>query len=83
MKELDTTSGYKPLDFGKGGVTGSVDFNGRLIASSEHGNVTMTTATTIPEQRRRQPEFVCAYRTLLAWLNGFGPIVSIYRKRNE
>lgn len=78
MKELDTGTGYKPLDFGEAGLTGSVDSNGRLIALNgyhpEHGYVTMTTATPFPEQGRHQPEFVRAYRTLLARLDGFGPV---------
>jgi uncharacterized protein len=74
---LDPAAGYKPLDFGGEGVTGSVDRDGRLIALNtrhpEHGYVTLTTAEPFPEGRRYDSNAVRAYRAGLVSLPGFGP----------
>jgi len=75
-KRLDATAGYKPLDFGAGGVTGSVDSSGRLIAVNgyhpQYGYVTLTTAPPFAETERYNAAAVRAYRRSLAALAGFG-----------
>jgi len=77
--QLNPAHGVKPLDFGSGGVTGSVDDHGRLIAlnayHAQHGYVTLTAADPFPEDRRYDPAAVRAYRAGLAQLSGFGPDV--------
>lgn len=77
MDALNPAAGYKPLDFGNGQVTGSIDQDGRLIAlnayHAEHGYVTLTTASAFPENARYQAKVVRAYRARLAALQGFGP----------
>lgn len=66
----------KPLDFGGGGVNGSVDTQGRMIALNfyhhVYGYVTLTTAEPFPEDQRYVPAAVRAYRSSLAALTGFG-----------
>lgn len=77
MNALNPAAGYKPLDFGNGQVTGSIDQDGRLIAlntyHAEYGYATLTTASPFPESARYQPDVVRAYRAGLAALQGFGP----------
>ncbi len=67
---------YKPLDFGGGGITGSVDRCGRIIALNcyhpQHGYVTLTCAPPFPESERYNPAAVRAYRSGLTALEGFG-----------
>lgn len=74
---LNPAEGYKPLDFGGDGITGSVDISGRLIALNaphpEHGYVSLTTAPPFTEGERYNPAAVRAYRAGLAALEGFGP----------
>ncbi len=66
----------KPLDFGSGGVTGSVNADGRLIALNfyhpVHGYVTLTSADPFPEVERYHPAAVRAYRASLVTQDGFG-----------
>ena len=66
----------KPLDFGGGGVNGSLDAQGRMIALNfyhpVYGYVTLTTAEPFPEDQRYVPAAVRAYRASLATLTGFG-----------
>jgi uncharacterized protein len=66
----------KPLDFGGGGINGSVDAYGRIIALNfyhpEYGYVTLTSADPFPEDQRYNPQAVRAYRKSLAALEGFG-----------
>ncbi len=66
----------KPLDFGGGGVTGSVNADGRLIALNfyhpQHGYVTLTSAAPFPEAERYHPAAVRAYRAGLVAQDGFG-----------
>ncbi len=73
---LDPSRGFKPLDFGYDGVTGSVDADGRLIALStyhpKHGYVTFSAADVFPEAQRYNSDAVRAYRAGLAQLSGFG-----------
>ncbi len=67
---------HKPADFGAGGVTGSLDADGRIIAlnfyHAAHGYVTLTTADPFPESERYNPAAVRAYRAGLVSLRGFG-----------
>ncbi|MCC7450041.1 MAG: glycoside hydrolase family 125 protein [Anaerolineae bacterium] len=76
MTELWEANGYKPLDFGADGITGSVDRNGRIIALNcyhpQHGYVTLTSALPFPESERYNPTAVRAYRKSLVNLEGFG-----------
>ncbi len=71
---LDTDG--KPLDFGGGGINGSVDHNGRITAVNAyhpvHGYVTLTAASPFPEAERYNPAAVRAYRASLANIAGFG-----------
>jgi uncharacterized protein len=75
----------KPLDFGGGGVNGSVDAYGRIIALNfyhpEHGYVTLTSADPFPEDQRYNPQAVRAYRKSLVTLEGFG-FTGIYAPHN-
>jgi hypothetical protein len=58
--------GFKPLDFGGDGVTGSVDAYGRIIALNcyhpRHGYMTLSSAPPFPESERYNPAAVRAYR---------------------
>ncbi|MFW5708839.1 MAG: glycoside hydrolase family 125 protein, partial [Chloroflexota bacterium] len=73
---LDPAAGYKPLDFGSGAITGSVNQDGRITAVStydpQHGYVTLTSAPPFPENARYDAEQVRAYRRGLVALEGFG-----------
>lgn len=66
----------KPADFGDGGVTGSLDADGRLIAlnfyHAVYGYVTLTAADPFFESERYNPAAVRAYRASLSRLQGFG-----------
>lgn len=66
----------KPLDFGGGGVTGSVDTDGRIVALNfyhpQYGYVTLTSAAPFPETERYHPAAVRAYRASLVDQPGFG-----------
>lgn len=68
--------GIKPLDFGGGGINGSLDARGRFIAINfyhpEHGYVTLTSAPPFPDEERYNPAAVRAYRASLPRLEGFG-----------
>lgn len=85
-RKLDPTKGYKPLDFGGGGITGSINRDGRITAINtyhpEHGYVTLTSAPPFDETQRYNPSAVRAYRKSLVNLEGYGlkffdvPIVS-------
>lgn len=73
---LNGRAPYKPLDFGGGGVTGSVDADGCLIAlngyHAQHGYITLTAADPFPDDQRYDPRAVRAYRASLVHLRGFG-----------
>jgi len=75
-RALNLTAGYKPLDYGAGGVNGSIDRDGRITAISAyhpvHGYVTLTAASPFPEDQRYNPQAVRAYRTSLVDIAGFG-----------
>ncbi len=85
-RKLDPTQGYKPLDFGGGGITGSINRDGRITAINtyhpEHGYITLTSAPPFDESQRYNPSAVRAYRKSLVDLEGYGlkffdvPIVS-------
>ncbi len=76
MTDLWESHGYKPLDFGADGVTGSVDQNGRILALNcyhpQYGYVTLTSAPPFPEAERYNPAAVRKYRADLVNLEGFG-----------
>jgi uncharacterized protein len=69
---------YKPLDFGNGRVTGSVNDQGRLVTLNsvhpEQGYVTLTCLPPFPEGRWYDADQVRRYRAALAApdLPGFG-----------
>lgn len=69
-------SHWKPLDFGAGGLTGSMDADGRIIALNcydpVHGYVTLTSAQPFPDADRYDAQKVRAYRRSLTLLQGFG-----------
>lgn len=73
---LDPKAGYKPLDFGADGLSGSVNQDGRIIALNgyhpEHGYVTMTSVPPFQEAERYNPQAVRAYRRSLVDQEGFG-----------
>jgi hypothetical protein len=75
-RKLDPASGIKPLDFGAGGITGSVNPDGRLVAVNAYhpvyGYVTLTGTPPFPEEQRYNPQAVRAYRRALADQDGFG-----------
>ena len=75
-RQLDPAAGIKPLDFGAGGITGSVNADGRLVAVNayhpQHGAVTLTGTPPFPEEQRHNPQAVRAYRRALADQDGFG-----------
>jgi hypothetical protein len=76
MTVLNSHAGYKPLDFGADGITGSVNRDGRIIALNcyhpQHGYVTLTSAAAFPDHERYNPDAVRAYRASLVDLGGFG-----------
>ncbi|MDQ5852995.1 MAG: glycoside hydrolase family 125 protein, partial [Chloroflexota bacterium] len=61
---------YKPLDFGNGLTTGSVNDQGRLVSINtvhpQHGYVTLTCVPAFPEDRRYDVAYVRSYRAALA-----------------
>lgn len=73
---FDPKAGYKPLDFGADGLSGSVNQDGRIIALNayhpEHGYVTITTVPPFQEAERYNPQAVRAYRQSLVDQEGFG-----------
>lgn len=75
-RQLSLSAGYKPLDFGGYGVTGSVNMDGRVIAINqfhpEYGYITVTSARKFAEERRYDVESVRNYRRDLVHLDGFG-----------
>ncbi len=76
FRALPLTAGNKPLDFGGGGIMGSVDRDGRITAINAyhptHGYVTLTAAPPFPEDQRYNPQAVRAYRASLVDVAGFG-----------
>lgn len=76
MRALDITQGYKPLDFGAGGIIGSVNQDGRLIALNTyhpvHGYATLSATPPFPEAQRYQQAAVRAYRRAFVTNDGFG-----------
>ena len=73
---LKPAAGYKPLDFGQGGITGSINDKGRLISLNAYhpdlGYVTLSSAAPFPEDLRYQPSAVRSYRLGLAQQPGYG-----------
>ncbi len=76
LRQLDPQQGTKPLDFGGGGITGSVNLDGRLIAINtyhpEHGYITLTSIPPFPDEDRYDQKKVRAYRKSLVTNEGFG-----------
>lgn len=76
VRQLDPKQGVKPLDFGGGGITGSVNLDGRFIAINtyhpEHGYVTLTSIPPFPDEDRYDQAKVRAYRKSLVTNEGFG-----------
>lgn len=76
LRQLDPKQGTKPLDFGGGGITGSVNLDGRLIAINtyhpEHGYITLTSIPPFPDEDRYDQKKVRAYRKSLVTNEGFG-----------
>lgn len=76
LRQLDPQQGTKPLDFGGGGITGSVNLDGRLIAINtyhpEHGYITLTSIPPFPDEDRYNQKKVRAYRKSLVHNEGFG-----------
>ncbi|MEM6527817.1 MAG: hypothetical protein AAF653_05955, partial [Chloroflexota bacterium] len=76
LRKLDIAQGYKPLDFGGGGISGSVNKDGRIIAVNnyhpEHGYVTLTSIPAFPDEDRYDAQKVRAYRRSLVDNTGFG-----------
>lgn len=70
MPPFDASRPYKPLDFGKGLVTGSVAPDGTLLALSAydqtHGYLTLGGSGPFPDRLRHDPGAVRAYRSGLA-----------------
>ncbi len=68
--KLDPQSSYKPMDFGNGLTTGSVNDQGRLVSINtfhpQHGYVTLNSMPPFSEDRRYEPTFVREYRAELA-----------------
>src|SRR5690606_1858917 len=68
--------GYKPLDFGAGGITGSVNQDGRLIALNTyhplHGYITLSSVPPFPEEQRYHQPSVRTYRRSFVTDGGFG-----------
>lgn len=76
LRQLDPKQGTKPLDFGGGGITGSVNLDGRFIAINtyhpEHGYITLTSIPPFPDEDRYDQQKVRAYRKSLVNNEGFG-----------
>lgn len=76
VRQLDPAQGTKPLDFGGGGITGSINLNGRFIAINtyhpEHGYITLTSIPPFPNEDRYDQAKVRAYRKSLVHNEGFG-----------
>lgn len=77
----------KPLDFGYGGCTGSINADGRLVAINtyheEHGYVTLTAQPPFPDEDRYDAKKVRAYRKSLATSEGFGMRFKLPVRRRE
>ena len=75
-RKLDADDGYKPLDFGGGGLNGSINREGRMIAINtyhpDQGYVTLTSVAPFSEDQRYNQEAVRAYRRGLTQQLGFG-----------
>ena len=75
LRQLDPKQGTKPLDFGGGGITGSVNLDGRFIAINtyhpEHGYITLTSIPPFPDEDRYDQKKVRAYRKSLVSNEGF------------
>lgn len=75
---LDSTRSYKPLDFGNGLTTGSVNKYGRFVSLNtyhpQQGYVTVTCVPPFPDDRWYDPAYVRDYRAQIASpaLAGFG-----------
>lgn len=76
MRLLDRSRGYKPLDFGAGGITGSINEDGRLIALNtyhrQHGYITLSAVPPFPEDQRYHQTAVRAYRRSFVTDRGYG-----------
>ncbi|MGJ3239834.1 MAG: glycoside hydrolase family 125 protein [Anaerolineae bacterium] len=76
VRQLDPAQGTKPLDFGGGGITGSVNLDGRFIAINtyhpEHGYITLTSIPPFTDADRYDQAKVRAYRKSLVTNEGFG-----------
>ncbi len=76
LRKLDPAQGTKPLDFGGGGITGSVNLDGRFIAINthhpEHGYITLTSIPPFPDTDRYNQPKVRAYRKSMVDNQGFG-----------
>jgi len=76
LRELDIEQGYKPIDFGGQGITGSITANGRILAINtyhpEHGYVTLTSIPPFPDDKRYDAQAVRQYRKSIADNDGFG-----------
>lgn len=66
----------KPLDFGAGGLTGSINREGRIVSINayhpEYGYITVSSTPPFDEAQRYSPPAVRAYRRSLAGATGFG-----------
>jgi uncharacterized protein len=77
-KAVDPALAYKPLDFGNGRVTGSVNDQGRLVTLNAvhtgQGYVSLSCLPPFPEERWYDTDYVRRYRARLAApdLPGFG-----------
>lgn len=75
---LDRNLAYKPLDFGNGLVSGSVNDRGEVIALNtahpQHGYITLSALPPFPNDRWYDPVFVRDYRIqqALRSTSGFG-----------
>ena len=76
LRQLDPQQGTKPLDFGRVGLAGSVNLDGRLIALNsyhpQHGYITLTSIPPFPDADRYNQKKVRAYRKSLVTNEGFG-----------
>ena len=76
IRQLDPAQGTKPLDFGGGGITGSINLDGRFIAINtyhpEHGYIALTSIPPFPDEDRYDQKKVRAYRKSLVSNEGFG-----------
>lgn len=75
-RRLDPRRGYKPLDFGGSGITGSINRDGCITAINtfhpDQGYITLTSAPPFDESQRYNPAAVRAYRKSLAVQEGYG-----------